>query len=250
MKGHLGAGVAHADLAPIPGRLQGQVQPAAVPGLAQFVQRDRDRAERRGRFALQKAEALGQFVRDQVAQAHVIGQHDQPDAVQRALGRCAHGQVGGNHGHLGFEVDAELLRRANHRVARAQEIVAAALVHQRVGVKTGRHFGLARGPHQFHVVDIGRPVGPLVGARQGRQTLARIEREGMARLAIVDGLVQVLQLRRNEVPVVQHLLQAVRDAGRIMGVGQVTRYDDKLAVARAVFDGCEFHGSSVLRCKR
>jgi hypothetical protein len=55
-------------------------------------------------------------------------------------------------------------------------------------------------------------------------------------------VVQVLQLGREEVPVVQHLLQPGGDAGRIMRRAQVARDDDQLAVARAVLVGGEFHG--------
>jgi hypothetical protein len=57
---------------------------------------------------------------------------------------------------------------------------------------------------------------PLVGTRQRRHALGSIERKGVARLSAVQGLIQVLQLRRQEAPVVQHLLQAVCNAGRIM----------------------------------
>jgi hypothetical protein len=74
----------------------------------------------------------------------------------------------------------------------------------------------------------------------------RIEREGVARAAAVQLVVQVLQLGREEVPVVQHLLQLAGDAGRIMGCAQVARDDNQLAVARAVFVGSEFHGGQNL----
>jgi len=64
----------------------------------------------------------------------------------------------------------------------------------------------------------------------------------MARAAAVQLVVQVLQLGRKEVPVIQHLLELAGYAGRIMGRAQVARDDKQLAVARAVFVGGEFHG--------
>ena len=53
--------------------------------------------------------------------------------------------------------------------------------------------------------------------------------------------VQVLELRREEVPVVQHLLQPGRDAAGIVRGREVARDDDQLAVARSVLVGGEFH---------
>ena len=53
-------------------------------------------------------------------------------------------------------------------IARAEEAVRAALVHQRVGPEAVGHFGVARLPHEGDVVHIGGAVGPLIGARQRR----------------------------------------------------------------------------------
>ena len=153
--------------------------------------------------------------------AKLFGQHDQADAVERLLGRGTHTHIGCDDGNLGLEVDAEGLAGHHHRVTRANEVVAAALVHQRVGVETLGHFGVTRLAHQLHMVDVGRAIGPLVGARQRGHTLRRIERESVAGVAAVQAVVQVLQLRREEAPVVQHLLQARGNAGRIMGRTQV-----------------------------
>ena len=63
----------------------------------------------------------------------------------------------------------------------------------------------------------------------------------MARLALVQREVQVFELRRQEVPVVQQLLHARGDAGGEVGAVQVARDDDQLAVARTVLVGGEFH---------
>ncbi|MOA31554.1 hypothetical protein D3C78_1527170 [compost metagenome] len=68
----------------------------------------------------------------------------------------------------------------------------------------------------------------------------------MRRLARVELLVQVLQLRRHEGPVVQHLLHAAGNAGRIMGQAQIAGDNNELAVARAVFVGSKFHGDWTL----
>jgi hypothetical protein len=111
------------------------VHAAALPGVAQFVGRHRHRAEGGGRLALQEAEALGQLGRHQVAQRPVVDQHQQPHAVQRLLGRGAHRHVAGDHGQLGLEVDAPASSAKTGVVGRAQEVVAAALVHQRVGAQ-------------------------------------------------------------------------------------------------------------------
>ena len=98
----------------------------------------------------------------------------------------------------------------------AEEVVAAALVHQRVGPEFGRHVGAARAPHQLDVVHVGRAVGPLKGARQRRHARLRVERERVARAAVVERVVEFEQLRREEGPVVERALQRgddrVRDA--------------------------------------
>jgi hypothetical protein len=155
----------------------------------------------------------------------------QAHTFERLRRRGAHAHVAGDHGDLGLKVDAEVLAGHDHVVAGPDEVVAAALVHQRVAVKTFGHFGVARLAHQLHMVDEGRAVGPLVGARQRRHAARGLEGKGVARLALVQRFIQVLQLRRHEVPVVQHLLQFAGDAGRIMGRGKIARHHDELAVA-------------------
>lgn len=72
----------------------------------------------------------------------------------------------------------------------------------------------------------------------------------MARAAGVERGVQVLQLRRHETPVVEHLLQAVGDAGGVVGEREVARHDDELAVAGAVLEGGEFHGAVLGKRRR
>src|SRR3989344_3035142 len=217
VEGHLGARVAHADLAAVPGGLHGEVHAAMVPGVAQLVQCDGHGAEGGGGLALEEPETLGQLGRDQVAQAPVVGNHHQAGAVQRLVGGGAHLHVAGDDGDLGLAVDAHGFAGHHDVVARADEVVAAALVHQGVGVEAFGYFGVARFSHQFNVVDVGRAIRPLVGAGQRGHALLGVKREGVARAAAVELVVQVLQLGRDEAPVVQRLLQLAGNAGRIIG---------------------------------
>jgi hypothetical protein len=180
VEGHFLAGGAQAHTLAVPGRLDIQVHPAAGPGFAQLVGCHRDRTEGGGRLALEEAEALGQFGRDQVAQTPVVDQHQQAHAVQGRLGRRPHADVARDHRDLRLEVDAPVDRTECGLVAGAEEVVAAALVHQRVLVERGGYLGLACTAHQLHVVDEGRTIGPLVGAWQRRHAQARVEGEGMA----------------------------------------------------------------------
>ena len=137
------------------------MQAAALPCRAEFVGRHGDRAERGRGLALEEAEALRQLGRDQVAQADVVGEHHEADPFERGLGRHAHRDVAGDDGDLGLEVDAERFVGADDVVTRADQVVAAALVHQRIGVEARGHFGVARAPDQLDMVDERRAVGPL-----------------------------------------------------------------------------------------
>jgi hypothetical protein len=231
VEGHLGACVGVADLPAIPVALDGQVQPAALPRGAHLVRRDRQRSERGRGLALQEAEALGQFGGYEIAQAPVVDQHQQAHALQRAVGRGADGHVAGDDGHFRLEVDAPLGAGERRIVLRAQEVVAAALVHQRVFVEARRHFRVARPADEFDVVQVRRSVHPLVGTRQRSHALLRVEGKGMPRLAAVERRVQVFQLWRDEVPVVEQALHRRGDAGRKVRAGPVTRNDGQLAVA-------------------
>ena len=143
MEGHFGSGFAHAHFAAIPGALHGQVHASPFPSLTEFIGRHGHRAEGSGRFALQEAKALGQLVRNQVAQAHVVGQHDQAHGLDGFVGGGLHGHIPRDDRDLGLKVDAKRFVGAHHRVTGAQQIIAAALVHQRVGVKAAGHLGVA-----------------------------------------------------------------------------------------------------------
>ena len=58
---------------PLSAHVQRAVQAVAIPHAVQFVRRDRDGREGGGRLGLEEAEALAEFVRDQVAQRDVVG---------------------------------------------------------------------------------------------------------------------------------------------------------------------------------
>ena len=99
------------------------------------------------------------------------------------------------------------------------------------------------------MVQIRRAVRPLVSARQRCHAKLRVEGEGVAHatgLTTVQRVIHVLQLRADEVPIVQCLLHAAGNAGGVLGVAEVTRDDDELAIARAIFVSCEFHVGIVI----
>ena len=89
-------------------------------------------------------------------------------ASRASSARRAHRHVVDDDRDLGLEVDAPGLVGHHDRIARAEEGVGAALVHQRIGPEAFRHLGAARLAHQLDVVHVGRAVRPLVGARQRR----------------------------------------------------------------------------------
>ncbi len=224
VKGHLVARIAHADFAAVPGALQREVKAATLPHIAQLIQRDRNRAKRRGGLALEKPQALGQLIGNQMAQRHSVGQHDKAYAFQCLVWAGTHGHVGGDNGDLGFKINTKGFAGHHHVVAGADEVVTAALVHQGVGVESGGQFGdfgVACLASQLNVVDKSRAVGPLVSAWQWCHALGCSKRKGMTRLAVVQRFIQVLQLWRHEVPVVQNLLQFAGDASCIMRARQI-----------------------------
>ena len=66
---------------------------------------------------------------------------------------------------------------------------------------------------------------------KGNQPFSDLEVEGVAQLAMVQLDIERLQLRRQKAPVVQHLLQTGGNAVGVMGLTQITRHDNQLAVA-------------------
>src|SRR3546814_3244035 len=59
-----------------------------------------------------------------------------------------------------------------NRIARAEEAIAAALVHQRTVPEAVGHLGAPRLTDERDMVHIGAAVGPLIGARQRRGRVA------------------------------------------------------------------------------
>ena len=136
---------------------------ASLPGIAKLVRCHRHRRKGRRRLRLEEAEPLAELGRNQIAKRYVIDQHHQLDMRRRILFRHAHRHVVGDHRHLSLHVDSPGLVGNGDRRARRQEIIRTALIHQRVGPEAVGHLGATRLTHQCHVIDIGRPVGPLVG---------------------------------------------------------------------------------------
>jgi hypothetical protein len=199
-----------------------------------------------GENALEEAETFFQLLRDQVAQRDVVDQHHQPHRGRGLFERGPHRHVGGDDRHLGLEVDAPFLGQHRDRVARPDKGVGPALVHQRIGIKGRRHRGAARLAHQFHVVDVGRTVGPLEGTRQRRRAFLLDEGVGARRSAVVQRGIDAAQLWRDTLPVVQRRLQGARDVRNRLASDQVAADDDQRTVAAARLEGSEFHAFSFI----
>ncbi len=220
-----------------------QMDHAVLPGVAQLVGGDADRREGARGLGLEEAEALGELAGDQPAQTHVVDQHQQLD-VAGGIGLAdAHRHIVGDAGDLAFHVAAPGGIAQRDIGARGQEAVAPALIHQRVVVEAVGHLGVARLADQFDVVDIGRAIGPLIGARQRRMRLALVE--ALAGHALVlDIGIEILQLGRAIGPVVERGLQRGGDVvGRAIA-GEVLRDDDQFPVAGSVVHRGEFHLNS------
>lgn len=95
----------------LPVDVQRHLHPAALPRVAQFVRRHRDRRERGRRLGLQEAEAGAHLGRAERTQAPFIDLHHQADAAERDVGRGSHRHRAGDHAELAREVDAVRLAR-------------------------------------------------------------------------------------------------------------------------------------------
>ncbi len=228
-------------------RGQRQMHFGVFPRLAEFVRRDEHRRQRRARLRLQEAEALGQFRRNQIAQTHVVDQADQLNVLGRLRARRRHRHVIGDDDDLGFQIDAIVLARHAHRIARTIETGADRLIHQRVDVETLGHFGAARAAHALDVRKICAAVDELVRARQRRGKRGGVEREHgltvdrLRTRGVVEQFVDAMQTRRGVVPIFERALQRVRDVGRAHGAREIAADDDQRAVAAAFLQACEFH---------
>uniref|UniRef100_A0A0N4YZX5 Secreted protein n=1 Tax=Parastrongyloides trichosuri TaxID=131310 RepID=A0A0N4YZX5_PARTI len=245
VEGHVDAGVRLAKVSAVQLHQQGAGQLAVLPAIAQRIRRDEDRRQGAGRLGLEEAEALGQLARNQVAQRDIVDQADQTDRRQSLVAGRALGHVAGDDDDLGFQVAAPGLVLQRDGVAGAEEVVGAALIHQRVGPEGRRHLGVAGFAHQFDVVHIGRAVSPLIGAGQGGGGLVLAEaaaRHGFVLQALGQGPQQGLAA----VPVIQRRLQRGRDQEGVREPVQVVGDDDEAAVT-AVLERGEFHEAKLVR---
>ncbi|VXC98092.1 conserved hypothetical protein [Sphingomonas sp. 8AM] len=223
---------------------QAAVQLAVTPPLAQRRRCHEHRREGRGRLGLQKAEPLGEFGRDQVAQRHVVGQPDQPDRVQRLFARRTQRHVAGDDHHFALQIAAPILVGERDRIARAEEAVRPALIHQRIVPEAVGQLRATRLPHQCDMVHVRRPIDPLVSARQRRGGVMFVEALARDRLvAQIDR--QQLERGGNLRPVVERGLQRRADMPGIGIPGQIVRYDDQATVAPLLQTG-EFHALPLL----
>ena len=205
-----------------------------------FVRRHRDRRKGRGGLGLEEAETLGEFGRYQAAQGDVVDQHDQADRGPAASGAATHRHVVDDDGDLGLHVDPIGLVGHHDRIARRKETVGAALIHQRLGPEAGGHLGVAGLAHQFDMVDIGRPIRPLIGARQGRGGFVFVE--PLRRLRAGFQTVRDLAKARADMgPVVQRRLQRAGDMADLGAAGQIPGNDDEAAVAGGVLECRKLH---------
>lgn len=244
---HVDAGIGRAQAPAVERGHQRQVQLAAAPVRAQLIGRGQHRGQGRGRLGLQEAEALGDLGRDQVAQRDIVGQADQAHRAERSFCAAAQRHVTGDHHHFGLQVDAKGLVGGFDGVVRAQEVVGPALVHQRVAAQFIGRVGAARAPHQLHMVQVGRCIEPMVGARQRRRAGLGVEGfEGP--LAGLQFVGDPLQCGPHAVPLVERLLQggAFRQGTHAL---QVAADDDELSVAPVVSKGGKFHGNVGRRCR-
>jgi hypothetical protein len=96
--------------------------------------------------------------------------------------------------------------------------------------------------HQFDMVDVGRAVGPLVGARQRAVALPRIEGYGMARRAVVERRIHGLQAGSHGTPVVERGLQRPGDACHGLATRQVAADHHQAAIAATRLERRQLHG--------
>ena len=188
---------------------------------------------------LEEAEALGELGRDEVAQRHVVDQHDQAD---RGRGLLRDAPIGTSPVITAISASKSMPQassgsaigsRGPRKASEPPWYISGSVQKRR------RHLGAAGLAHQLDVVHIGRAVRPLIGARQGRGAIVLVEAEGRApSRARARG--EIGEARAVALPVVEGRLQRRRDDKGVGRPRQVFGDDDEPAVA-ALLEGGEFH---------
>ena len=220
-----------------------QVQAMVPPCVAQLSRGHRHRRIRIGRLAVHEAEALGELVGDEIAQRHIVDQHQQLD--MSAGGRCrhAHGYIVGDDRYLGLEIHTPGLVTGEDRIPGANRAVRAALIHEGIGKHLRRHVRAPGPAHPLQMTEVGAGVEPLIGTRERCCQIPRVEGEANSRIG-VEGAVNVLESLRDPRPVVQGGLQRGRDIRHGDGALQTAVHDHERSVAAAGLERPELHPPS------
>ena len=218
------------------------VKLAVPPPITQRIGGHEHGREGAGRLRLEEAESLGELAGDQAAQRYVVGQADEADRGERLFAARAQRHVAGDDDDLRLHVAPPALVAERDRIAGGEEAVRPALIHQRIVPEAVRHLGPARLPHQCDVVHIGRPVRPLIGARQRRGGVMFVE--AFARdHRMLQVSRKILEVGQIPAPIVERRLQRRHDMARVRAPGEVVRDDDEPAVTLVLQTG-EFHRAS------
>ena len=200
-----------------------------------------------GRLGLDETEALGEFGGDQVAQRYIVDQPDQADLAQRIRCRNALRHIAGDHADLGLHVAAPSLIGEHDRLARAAQVVAAALIHQRIVPEAFGQLCPARLAHQLNVIDVGRAICPLIGPRQWCGGFALVKAFARDRAVLKLGG-KCAQGRLMPLPIVKRGLKRRHQVIGRGEPGQIVRNHDQAAIA-AMRKRSQFH-AVILRGRR
>ena len=149
--------------------------------------------------------------------------------VHGIFGRDAHWNVIRDDGQFGFHIDAVSFIRRDYRIARPDECIAAALIHERIFVETLGDSRAARFTNQLDVVEIGAAVQPLIGTRQRGLASGLVKGKTLG-CARVEQFISRRELRREHIPLIQSGLHRRRN---ICGIGrhsEVTRDNNQRAI--------------------
>jgi hypothetical protein len=242
IEGHVDARIGSSQRLAIEIDAERAMQFRAVPAGAQRIRCHEHRRKGARRLGLEKAKALCQLARDEVAQRDIIGEADEPDCCARAVQRNALWHVARYNHDFGFHVAAPAFIGERNGIARPEEAIRSALIHQGVVPEAVRHIRRARLPDQCDMIHIGRAIRPLIGAGQWGHGFTLMEahhRNGFMRKVSR----QVAQGRFDSVPLVERELEGRGDMASISIPGEIIRDDDKAAIP-ARFQRSKFHDDS------